>query len=414
MLNKSFVVLFLKLLAAACSFALNIVLVRKLGSEEGGIFFFYQTQILFFSVLATLGLQNLIIRESALITGGNSNLYSMLKGLPLVAIIISTITALAIGIYNNLVDLNQFSVSQFFQLGLGIFFLAINVILCSVNQGEARFYSSVIFQTLFFNLFLLISLLFSPVDMSANSLINIYLLSLFFAVIIQFRRIFSGDIRYKDIVSSTVDYRFIFISCLPFIIMMASERAVVLVIQYFLGKELGSEAISYFTVIVRVVAVPVLILSAVNVILSRRISISYQSKDIDSLNSMAKKTSRIIIPVSMIFFLVFTFFSKEILSIFGEEFIVLQMPLVIASLGQCINLATGTVSMFLLMTGNEKKLRNSLVISVLCSVSYIVFFAGDFSIFDAVIAFSIYQVVSNLLSWFFVKKELGINTVQVF
>ncbi|CAH6896984.1 membrane hypothetical protein [Vibrio chagasii] len=415
MFSKSILVLVLKIIAAICSFLLNIVLVRQLGSEDSGHFFYYQTQVLFFSVLATLGLQSLIIKESALLGVGGRKALPMIKGIPVVALLVSSIITLAIYLYGVHFTNDLYPSSQAIKLGVGVFFISLNVIFCSLNQGIGNYYFSVFFQTLFFNLSLLLIMLGIGKELSTEAVINLYILSLVVGVILQAIYLLNSKlISARDVFLSKIDFKLLFLSCLPFLVMVGSERAMLLVIQFFLEKHASSQAISYFVVIVRIVAVPVLILSSVNVMLSRKISISYNCSDISDLELTAKKASRIVIPISIMFFLIILILSEYILSIFGDEFKGIKIPLIIAALGQCINLATGTVSIFLLMTGNEKKLRNSLFSSLVIMIIYVCFSYDEFTLINAVVAFSIYQIMSNSISWLYVKKELGINTIKVF
>ena len=412
---KTLIVFSVKIFAALVSFILNIALVRFLGAESSGIFFYFQTVLLFFSVVGTLGLQNLIVKESALGFVGKGILgFQLLKGIPVFLSAVSVFITAFFLLYWNYNHDFSLSPKTIVFLGASVFLYGINILLYSINQGNGSFITSVIFQSIFYNLFLLVFCLSFNTSFNLDFAIVCYFFSLFLAVIIQTILLVNKNlIKIKKIFHAKVNYKSIFIFSLPFMITVLSERAVILVIQFYLERDFGASAISYFTVLIRIVGIAVIVLSSVNVIVSRSISIAYKNEDSHALQTIANKASRILIPFSLVFFVTIILFSEHILGVFGDEFKVLKIPLYIVAFGQCINLMTGSVSLFLLMTENEKKMRNNLLFSFFVTTIFVLLFYSEFSVTHAAIAFSLYMIFSNLLSWYSVMKYLGINTLRV-
>lgn len=97
-----------------------------------------------------------------------------------------------------------------------------------------------------------------------------------------------------------------------------------------------------------------IILVSLNVILGPMVSHLYAEQNHNKLHGVFKTgtlwTTALGIPV----FLMFVFFSTEILSLFGADFVKGNACLIILSAGQFINLSVGSVGYLLLMTGHQK------------------------------------------------------------
>jgi len=105
-------------------------------------------------------------------------------------------------------------------------------------------------------------------------------------------------------------------------------------------------------------------------------------------------------------------FPKEILTLFGDEFDEAAIYLQILAIGQFINAITGSVGYLLSMSGNEKDLRNSSIISGLLVITLSLILVPKFNGLGAAIAVAISIAMQNLLAVHWVKKRLGINMLM--
>jgi O-antigen/teichoic acid export membrane protein len=88
------------------------------------------------------------------------------------------------------------------------------------------------------------------------------------------------------------------------------------------------------------------------------------------------------------------------------------VPLIILTFGQFINGATGSVGFLLQMTGKGKLHRNNLFFGTLIGL---VFSAVSIPRYGAVgAAYGTFLALSltNVMSWYIVKRELSINTLK--
>ena len=104
-------------------------------------------------------------------------------------------------------------------------------------------------------------------------------------------------------------------------------------------------------------------------------------------------------------------FSRELLLFFGEEFINGRIPLIILVIGQIVNSASGSVGMFMNMTGNQNAFKNIIILVLLfVTVSYLIFIPMFEGVLGAAIVFSLGAVILNVSSVIYVYKKLKIRT----
>lgn len=408
MLSKVFGVFFLKALAALFSFLLNIVIINSIGEESAGYFFYMQSVILFLSSLFIFGLQGPIVRETAKLHS-NNRLGEVLGFSIKFNVSIFFVAFLALLFYSGGLAL-KINNSLNLQLCLiGSFLYAVNSVFFSFNQGVGNFKTSVLFQTLFFNFVVVAYTYFLSSDLS--EIVYVYLFSILAAVAVQ---IFNPNLLKcikKSVFYQRIEYKYILFMGLPCLMIIGSERFVIVFIQYLIESNLPPENISYFTVIIRITGMVTIIVSTLNVIMSREISILYSEKNIFGMQSLATKSFRVLFFMALLFFAIILIFGKTILSIFSEEFTQYHKELIVVAIGQSINVLTGSSSYFLMMTGNEIRLAKSISAGLIFSFMYALFKYQSFNLVDAVICYSIYLSLSNLTSWYYTKRLIGINTM---
>jgi len=104
-------------------------------------------------------------------------------------------------------------------------------------------------------------------------------------------------------------------------------------------------------------------------------------------------------------------FPEWLMSFFGEEFRTASTALVILALGQFVNIATGSVSYLLSMTGFERKVRDNAFFSALIGVALGFALIPNYGLLGASIATAIAIASQNLLGVYQVQKHLGFNTL---
>ena len=171
------------------------------------------------------------------------------------------------------------------------------------------------------------------------------------------------------------------------------------------------EAVAIFDVASRGANLVAFTLNALNSAISPFVSSAFEEGNMARLQSIVKKTGRLIFLFSLPVALIFIFGGKTLVSlVFGEEYTASYIPLVILCLGQLISSMVGSVGLLLSMTGNQKVFSKSnlqmLVLHVVGSIPMVIYF----DVIGAAIIFSSLLILQNLLLLRYVKKKLKINT----
>lgn len=133
-----------------------------------------------------------------------------------------------------------------------------------------------------------------------------------------------------------------------------------------LGYFLESSDVGIYSVSVRIARMAVFLLSATNTIFGPTISELTEKKQFKNLEKLLKSITKIILVFSLNFLFFVIIYNQEILSIFGSEYIIGGLVLIILTFGQFINAAVGPTGTILIMSGKQNyEVFNSIAIFIL-------------------------------------------------
>jgi O-antigen/teichoic acid export membrane protein len=136
----------------------------------------------------------------------------------------------------------------------------------------------------------------------------------------------------------------------------------ILMIGYFLE----SSDVGIYSVAVRIAGMGVFLLSASNTIFGPTISELTEKKQFYTLEKLLKSITKIIFVFSLNFLLFVLIYNQEILTIFGQEYIVGGIVLIILTFGQFINASVGPTGTILIMSGKQNyEVFNSIAICIM-------------------------------------------------
>ena len=184
--------------------------------------------------------------------------------------------------------------------------------------------------------------------------------------------------------------------------------------QIILGILSNSQSVAYFATAQRAAFLVSFVLVAVNSIAAPKFSALYSTNDIDGIGRMMRISSLIMIAFAMPILMLYIFCSEVVMGLFGETYRDANLVLIILSVGQMVNVATGSVGYLLQMTGYEKELRFNVLISTFLLVILNIVLIPKYEAIGAACATAFSVSVANLLSVRSVKKKLGINSLKFF
>lgn len=180
-------------------------------------------------------------------------------------------------------------------------------------------------------------------------------------------------------------------------------------IEYFHSqKEVG-----IFTVALRLASLVSMILIIINSMAAPKIAELYWSDQRQQLSRLINQSAIILLVLATFSALVIGLGAAIWLDFFGKEFKSGLLALEILLIGQWLNAITGSVGIFLNMSGNQKVLRNTMVITaILCLIGYILIVPA-YGIMGAAIVSSLTTGISNCVLVYIVYKKTGIITIYL-
>ena len=191
-----------------------------------------------------------------------------------------------------------------------------------------------------------------------------------------------------------------------------------LIIQYsgqiIIGRYSSSEDVALFSVAQRISMLISFALLAINLVAAPKFAALSQKEDIAELRGISLLCSRLMLAVAIPCFIFLFSFPKYILQFFGPEYTQAALILKILVIGQFINVMSGCVYYLLTMTGHETEMRNIMVFSGVLALVLLNFLTPLYGPYGAALATSVSLATQNLIAVYFVKKRLGINTLNPF
>ena len=177
-----------------------------------------------------------------------------------------------------------------------------------------------------------------------------------------------------------------------------------------LGLLTTNQEVGIYNIALKFSSITSIALVAVNSIIAPKISQLWDAKDMLNLQNIISSAAKIIFFISSPILIIYFIFPEDILSIFGEEFILGSTALIILSAGQFCNAITGPVGQVLNMTDNENILRNTAFISMIINVLLNYYLIPIYGISGAAISTAISSAFWNFLCVFVVYKKINIKT----
>jgi len=408
--KESFIALSIKVLGAVFTFLFNILLARKLGAENSGIFFLCFTVALIAVVIGRAGLDNVALREIAKYAMHNK--WGKLKGIfsssIKISLISSTLMSLLIFFSTDVISDKLFNLPEMSKslriMSLIIVPLAIISIISSSLKGLKKIAQATVFESLLVPFLSVFSLYFLLKDNNLNQFLNYYVL-IFITTLIMAFYYWRKNTKFIKEKTSSFSIREILDSSVPLLWVASMLFVNSWADRIFLGIYSNAESVGIYSVSMKTAMLVSFILVAVNSASSAKFSEFYQSNDIKSLSNYCTKSTNLMAIISLPVLILVILFSNLILNLFGSEFIIGSTALIILCFGQFINVATGSVGQILAMTKREKLLRKSILFGMFTNIILNLILVPLYDMNGAAIATSISWSISTIFAFYYVKKE---------
>jgi|GEM_PF-448349 len=411
--------LFVKVLTAILAFLMNIVIARKLGPAEAGLFFLGFTLVVLLASVGRMGLDNSVMRfvARARVAGDTVKLHglyrkALLWGGGLCLLFMLVLLASSQLLVNFVFEQPGFgAVLPIMVMALplvGLYTLHVFALL-----GMKKIIAGVMVLTGIVPLTMLAGLLIFPVT-RAQEVAWVYLVGCALALVIGvffWHRAVPG--KEQGVKLSAFPSDLLYASCMPLWGVVILGQVIQWSSQLLMGVWGSVEDVALFAVAQRTAMLIGFALFAVNASAGPKFAALYSQGNMVGLERVALWSVRLILLVavpSLIFMMVFP---QWLMGLFGPEFRAASTALMILAVGQFIGTAVGSVGSLLSMTGHERQLRWNVFIGAVLGVGLGVLLIPGYGLIGAAIATSVAVASKNLLCVYQVNQLLGFNTLAI-
>lgn len=416
MLLGSVVALLVKILAAFSAFLMNVVLARKLGASEAGLFYLGVAIVTVTAAFGRMGLDNTIVRFVAAERAAQNDgvVVSVYRHAVLWTSLLAVTCGLLIYLFADVLSDQVFGKDGFHPvlsiLAVSIPLLALSILHSQALQGLKRIAQSMTILNVSIPILVLSGVLLLPTNTARQAAI-LYVwssvLTLFLAYF-WWRR----SAPYA-VTRSTFSPATLLASCLPLWSVVIFTQIIQWSSQLMLGVWGTPEEIAFFASAARTAMLTSFVLIAVNSIAAPKFAAMYRNGDMVALRRTALLSVRVMLFAALPILVLMLLVPEWLMGLFGPEFRGAAPALMILALGQFVNVATGSVGYLLSMTGHENNLRFNRMVGALLAVGLGCALIKPFGLIGAAVATSSAVAVQNLLGVYQVRKVLGFNTLAL-
>ena len=409
----------LKIVGAGLAFALNVLLAHVLGAEGAGLYFLAFTAVTVASVFGRMGLDNAVLRFVA--AAASERDWPAVKGVYQKGVWLTTLASLGTtGLLWFLAPWLADTVFDSPALARPIAFMALAIVPLSLAKLQAemlRGLKRILYATfvqpvggvLFPALICVGILVLAPSLGLIGATIGYALAAAvtFLVGLVLWRRAtpelnnMQGAFPMRTLLKSGMP---LFWSSSINLLMNWTGTVV-------LGIYAASADVGIFNVASRTAALTGFVLVAVNSIAAPKFAAFFQAGDRVGLERMAQRSTWMMVAFAAPALLLFIAFPGWIMRVFGAEFASGAPVLTVLAVGQFINVATGSVQYLLMMTGNERAVRNCVAVSAFANVALNLLMVPMWGIMGAAIATAVSMATLNLLAWSLVRGKLGVDLI---
>jgi len=392
----------------------------NLSIAESGLFFLSLGFALFFSHGLRLGLDNFVLKKCAIFL--NERSYREFLSI----VLVSTLACIAGSIIIYLIIYASGWVVTYKYLNYllliypaGIAMALLGIIAHSLHASGFVFTGAITNISFHYILFSIFVWIISP--SGADDVIYLFTIACFIALFVQIivalvlysiREIKFSE--WKNVQIRDVDYKEIYQTTLPLWMVVIAQQLNQWGAQFISSVHVSEEELALLAIATRIALLVPMILTAVNMVVSPKFAALYHRGEMEKTEAVLAKSLILLAAVSSVIFLVMVLFGRDVLAIFGSQYVEAAGLLSILVCGQLVNALTGPTGKLLMMSGFEKDVRNSSILVTVFGLALALILVAKYGVYGAAISTALTIAIQNIGFAFLVKYRLQINLLKIY
>ncbi|NVM20225.1 MAG: flippase [Desulfobacterales bacterium] len=385
------------------TYVYNVYIARTLGSELYGSYSLGLYVFNIAAVVSLMGLHTAILRYVALYNGASKHEKTkgaIISGLSL-ALPMSVATAAALYTLSDFLAVRLFHelllgrVLRMFAIGIP--FINVSTLLMFATQGfqivKYRVYIRNAFEPVGKLLFAAIFLFFG---WQLDGVLRAFVLTLIITSVLFSRSLLKISPQLREGIRPEYVFKELIIFSLPLIPVSILQAVTQRMEPLILGNLCSPYEVGLYSAAYQTAMLITIVLMSLNIIFAPMISDLHNKGELPKLESLFRIVTRWAFTLCIPLVVMTIFFAREILQIFGSQFVAAAGCLVILALGQLGHSATGPVAFMLMMSGRTMIILVNASLALLLKLILNILLIPKFGLVGAATAAAISIIILNL------------------
>lgn len=423
LLKGSSVSLIVKVLGMVFGYGAMLFVTNFYGADEWGLYALCITFLSISVLLPKFGFDNSLVRiiTELKIFNNKDEIVSVLYKSFTIAVFVSFLIIISINLFSDFIVndiLNKRELTPYIKLiSFAILPMVILTIVSATFQALKKPLLYVLFQTTLINIVFFIFLVISHFQRIKIMVFELYFFAIctsFFIALTFLIITLKNKKKTKPLKKITFNYKKIINISTPMLLSNSFALFMgwsdIIMLSFFQS----TTEIGIYDSALKLSALSGISLMAVNAIATPKFVEFYSKNNLEGLKDTVQKSTKLIFFTATPLLFILVFFSKQILSFMGEEFIVGSLALIYLCISRFINAVSGSVGYIMQMTDQQKVYQNIILQAFVINVILNLILIPKFSYNGAAIASSIAMIYWNVVLVIIIKRKLGFWTFLTF
>lgn len=421
LLSNSASALVYKIAGMICGYSFILLITRNFGAYVMGIFAISVTVLDIFAILGRLGLETVLLRFVAEYSaqGRPGDIKSVYLKAVSVSLPFSVLCSIMLYVSSNYLSRalfhNQELTVYFRAMAFAIPVLVLFSLHLESLRGLRIIRKYAMLQNLFPPLFASsLLLLFMIISRGTYLPLIAYIASLILVSVLSFLEwLKSSEFRKVPVLEGGITLKSMIGISFPLMLSSSLFLLIAYTDTVMLGILRTEEEVGIYNVAMKITTLASITLYAINTIAAPKFAELYGKDDMKGLAVVVRKSSKLIFWSSLPVLIVMAFFPSFILGFFGDDFRVGGYALLMLTLGQFVNTASGSVGYILKMTGKQNTFQKIIFLAAIINIGLNMVLIPRFGLNGAAFASMISIIFWNLSSAIYIRVQFNITTFYV-
>jgi O-antigen/teichoic acid export membrane protein len=337
--------------------------------------------------------------------------FEICKYILLLCICLAVVLFFGVDLFSNIIGRKNDYTLLLKCLALVLPFFTLNLITIELYRGIGLLKYSEFFRSILVPAVILVGyLVLWNQQLSDDEIIYLFISSTVFSTLVSAFILRYNFTAKQKIVQKAIRISQILTTSIPMMVSGAMSTLLTALPIFFINFYGTKQDVGVFSLNFKISQTIILILMIVNTILAPKIAFYYHAQRKTELQKLLLQSTKLMFWISLLLVLLLILFGKIILNFFGSEYLSSYSLLVILVMGNFVNVASGSVGIFMNMSGNQKKLIKLRLINLIgCLAAYWIFIPRYGSLAAGIIT-SVEIIIFNIITARYIKQVLHYTT----